>query len=197
MEYLAKYDAQSGTFLRNELRHLLSNHNKSKGALLAFNIKRLSIVNGLFGRTVGDALIKVVADTIQVEMGPEYSLSRLAGDSFALNIRDASNLKDIKKVSTKLNKMFSSPLSVQGHKIQVEIHSGASGSWQDFENAEDYIQAAETAVENARTISDGKLVMFDPAEAKDIHQAQLIERHLQGALRNREIECFLPTSNRL
>ena len=190
MEYLAKYDAQSGAYLRNELRHLISNQDGGNGALLAFNIKRLSIVNGLFGRTVGDALIKVVADTIQVEIGSDYSLTRLAGDSFALHISDASSLKDIVKVSTKLNKLFSSPLSVQGHKIKVEIHSGASGSWQNFENAEDYIQAAETAVENARTISDGKLVIFDPAEAKDIHQAQVIERHLQGALRNQEIECF-------
>ncbi len=190
MEYLAKYDAQSGAYLRNELRHIISNLDESNGALLAFNIKRLSIVNGLFGRTVGDALIKVIADTIQIEMGSDYSLTRLAGDSFALNILDASSLKDIVKVSTKLNKLFSSPLSVQGHKIQVEIHSGASGSWQNFENAEDYIQAAETAVENARAISDGKLVIFDPAQAKDIHQAQLIERHLQGALSNQEIECF-------
>ena len=95
MEYLAKYDAQSGAYLRNELRHVISNQDEGNGALLAFNIKRLSIVNGLFGRAVGDALIKVVADTIQVEMGSDYQLTRLAGDSFALNIRDASSLKDI------------------------------------------------------------------------------------------------------
>ena len=160
MEYLAKYDAQSGAYLRTELRHLISNQEGSNSALLAFNIKRLSIVNGLFGRAVGDTLIKVVAGIVRAEMGSDYSLTRLAGDSFALYIHDASCLKDIVKVSTKLNKMFSSPLSVQGHKIQVEIHCGASGSWQDFKNAEDYIQAAETAVENARTISDGKLVFF-------------------------------------
>ena len=56
----------------------------SGSALLAFGVHRFSIINGTFGREVGDALLKEVARRALGLEGKTWKVARVDGDAFAI-----------------------------------------------------------------------------------------------------------------
>lgn len=91
LAYLAEHDPLTGVANRRWITSQLAELGRRPGgaALLLIDIDNFKDINDLHGHAAGDRVIRWVAATMTVELGPAGLLGRLGGDEFAVVLPDA------------------------------------------------------------------------------------------------------------
>src|SRR5690606_9527634 len=90
LDYLAFYDELTGLanrnlFLERVAQYIRSAERGKHNLVVAlFNLERFRNINDSLGRSIGDALLKQVADWLTINLGNSGLLARLEADHFAL-----------------------------------------------------------------------------------------------------------------
>jgi diguanylate cyclase (GGDEF)-like protein len=89
LAYLADHDPLTGIANRRRIAARLAECAGASGcALLLIDIDNLKDTNDLLGHVVGDQVIRQVARTIGMRLGPDALLGRVGGDEFAVIVPD-------------------------------------------------------------------------------------------------------------
>jgi diguanylate cyclase (GGDEF)-like protein len=77
--------------LRNEIAQSLAQNQVARAAVFAIDLDDFKQVNDLFSHTLGDSVLKAVADEVSTELEPADLLARRGGDEFAIFIADSDS----------------------------------------------------------------------------------------------------------
>ncbi len=198
LEYLSKRDHLTGAMRRDELINqiaasgLLSREapGGSASALLVFDVQRFSVINGTFGRAIGDALLKEIAHRAACFDGEDHKVARVDGDAFAMLIEGCKSEAEARVIERRLLAELEPAYTVDGHRVHVLFDIGISGSWQGFLTPEEYLAAAEAALDATKRSVDAVSPIYDPSSAETVRRAQLIERHLWRAIEREELKVL-------
>ena len=198
LEYLSKRDHLTGAMRRDELINQITEtgllrrdgSNGSASALLVFDVQRFSVINGTFGRGIGDALLKEIAHRAACFDGEKHKVARVDGDVYAMLIEGCESETGARAMERRLLDELEPAYSVDGHRVHVLFDIGISGSWQGFLTAEEYLAAAEAALDATKRSSDTVSPIYDPASAETVRRAQLIERHLWRSIEREELKVL-------
>ncbi|NLA69940.1 MAG: EAL domain-containing protein [Clostridiales bacterium] len=118
LKYLAEYDTltdiYNGNKFREKAKENLDRHSEEIFAFVRFDIDRFKLINGLYGRSEGDNLLKHIASILKERLfaEPQVVYGKLEGDVFAFCIpftnedRLTELLRDIEKEIKEYNKAF-------------------------------------------------------------------------------------------
>ncbi|RFB95041.1 diguanylate cyclase [Rhizobium leguminosarum bv. trifolii] len=181
LKALSELDDLTGLLNRREFASRLAT--LEGGTLVSvLDIERFSSLCATLGRDVGDELLKAVA----VRLGSAFAgnlLARLDRDHFGI-LTPAVDADAVEDFAEDLLDLFEAPLQLRGSAVPISVHVGIASSEDAAAGA--LLNAAESALDAAKTMAGRQWSSFDPSTAVRQARSRRLERDMRDALRDRQ-----------
>ena len=148
-------------------------------AVLVADVDRFKVVNDGLGYSVGDALIRLIAERIEQCLRPEDTVARLGGDAFALLLEDIEDVSDATRVAGRLADVLRAPFVLGLHEVVANASVGVAVSTTGYSSAEELLRDADIALHRAKAHGRARCEVFDPA----MHERALAQLEIETDLR--------------
>jgi diguanylate cyclase (GGDEF)-like protein len=190
LERLAYYDDLTGlanrTLLRDHIELALAQAKRRRNsvALLFLDLDRFKNVNDTLGHSVGDQLIRQVAERLRQEVRGGDSVARMGGDEFVVVLNDMSRdvnqvRAEAKSVAEHIGIALMLPFQLGQHEIATSFSIGIALYPHDTESYEELIQFADTAMYVAKENGRNTFRFFH----SDMNQRGVRRLSLESSLR--------------
>ena len=163
---------------------LISNarKNKSKMALLFFDLDRFKPINDTYGRDVGDQLLKEVSKRL-VETSREGDIvGRLSGDEFIALISNIRSIDIIESAALMFISRLREPYLLDDLEIRMSPSIGISQYPEDGHDIDKLIQCADAAMRHAKNTGRNQYEFFSAAIVKNGARIFILEQEMRSAL---------------
>lgn len=151
--HMAYYDELTGlpnrNMFRQQLYSSLMNKDIQKLAILFLDLDRFKIINDTKGHSVGDLILKKVAQKLQNIFQNEGLISRQGGDEFIVMLLDINRI-NILDFCQRIINQFSSPIMLDNEEFYITVSIGISLYPEDGGDEETLIKHADTAMYHAK-----------------------------------------------
>jgi diguanylate cyclase (GGDEF)-like protein/PAS domain S-box-containing protein len=198
IEQLAHYDILTGlpnrAAFQEKLAETLGIVDRSgeigvpiEAALLIIDIDRFKSVNDLFGHSLGDAVLREVAERLRSVIEPEGMPTRLGGDEFAALITARGVEAMAESLAQRLTELLAQPFLCAGRSVQLGGSVGIAVYPRDASRAEDLIQHADMALYRAKAEGKSTWRRFNAGMQASLLQKNQLEYDLRNALAKGEL----------
>jgi diguanylate cyclase (GGDEF)-like protein len=193
-ERLAQIDSLTGLrnrfALKSSLDRLLElGGGADSASLLWIDLDRFKEVNDTLGHPVGDQLLRVVAERLQVVVHEQDCLARFGGDEFVL-LAAGTNRRDAKALADRILGLFATPFVVDGAALHVSASIGIVTVPHTGLDAEILLKYADMALYHAKTTGRNASCEFEPAMQHKLMQMRETEESLRIAIERHELELY-------
>jgi diguanylate cyclase (GGDEF)-like protein/PAS domain S-box-containing protein len=192
LDHLAYYDELTGLANRRLFLDRLAQHmrgaasNGRKMALLVFDLERFKKINDSLGRSVGDALLKLVAKWLTENLGDVDALARVDADHFSVILPDVTHEADVVRL------LEGTIVAFRNHRFglndvtyRIAARVGVALFPDDGADADTLFKNAEAAVKKAK--AGGDRYLFYAQRMTDTMAGSLgLENRLRQALERDE-----------
>lgn len=119
-------------------------------AVLFLDLDRFKVVNDTLGHTVGDQLLRGVADRLKNCVREDDTIARLGGDEFSLLLPGITSREGVINIAYKILGAFKHPWIFGEHELYITTSIGIALYPNDGENAETLLKNADTAMYHAK-----------------------------------------------
>ena len=160
LDHLAHYDALTGLpnrmLLQDRLEQAIAiaERQRQKFALLFIDLDGFKQINDDMGHSVGDEVLKIVAQRLQTVIRGMDTAARLGGDEFVVILTDIRNAENAAWVSDKVVESLSEPYPVGDLTLALSASIGVSIYPNDELVANELLRTADEAMYKAKR--DGK-----------------------------------------
>ena len=193
---LAHFDRLTGLpnrllFLDRLRTKLASAQRQSKRlALLFIDVDRFKTIKETFGQTSADALLQILSSRLKAFLRNSDTAGRLGEDEFALILADLNEASEAGLFARKLMAELEKPCAINGREITATHCIGISSYPDDAEDAETFLQFAESAMHQAKNAGYNNYQFFSAMiNQKSVERLQL-NTDLHQALANDQFELF-------
>lgn len=176
-----------------------------KGALLFMDLDHFKNVNDSLGHSIGDKLLKKIADRIREVVRSTDLVGRLGGDEFTVLLPGLSESRNKTKkiarhVGEKIQQKLAMPYKVDGHELQVSVSIGISifpleNSTEENMTGE-ILKNADTAMYRAKAAGRHTIKFYINSMQRAASRKLALQRVIQQALvRNQVRFSFQPQVN--
>ena len=146
------------------------------------DVDNFKIVNDSLGHPIGDRLLVAIAERLRTIARHVDRIARLGGDEFAVMAEEIRNAEDAISVSQRIQEVFQSPFSIDGHSVFVTVSIGIAMCDACKGPASDLLRDADTAMYYAKAMGPGRHAIFEQGmHVNNVNRLQ-IESHLRDAL---------------
>jgi diguanylate cyclase (GGDEF)-like protein len=199
LSHLLQYDAltelPNSTLLGDRLTHsiaLSKRHNKQL-AVMFLGLDRFNRINNALGYSIGDEMLKLVAQSLINTVRQSDSVFRYGSDEFVVILSDVNHPHQIKGVAEKLLNAISAPQHLAGDDLSVTASVGISIYPDDAEDALTLIKNAEIAMRSVKEHTSNDFSFFIDDMNQRAREQQAIESGIRLALeRNEFVLCYQP-----
>jgi diguanylate cyclase (GGDEF)-like protein/PAS domain S-box-containing protein len=157
-------------------------------AVLFLDLDRFKTINDSLGHSVGDELLRQVAERIQEHVREGDTVARLGGDEFTLLVPGISAEEDAAKIARKICEAVHDPFWIDGRELFVTTSVGVSVYPSDGHDTETLVRNADSAMYRAKEQGRDNYQLYTPAmNAKAVERLSL-ESRLRQAIANDELE---------
>src|SRR5437867_9978524 len=196
MERLAYHDAMTGLPNRplymDRLILALAQAGRSNQRLAVFflDLDRFKDINDSLGHSVGDALLKAVAERIRRCVREGDTVARFGGDEFTLLIPRIDHIDDAAKIAQKILETLKIPFSISDHELFVTTSVGISIYPNDGGDPETLVRNADSAMYRAKDQGRDNYQLYAPAMNARALERLALENMLRKAISHRELVLF-------
>ena len=112
-------------------------------------------MNDTHGHSVGDELLKAVAQRLMRALRPTDIAARLGGDEFAVIQRGLSTKDEADALANRLREAIAEPFSINGYVLTVSTCVGYTVCREAAPDLEDLLAAADEALYRAKKSGSG------------------------------------------
>ncbi|RUL71074.1 GGDEF domain-containing protein [Dyella choica] len=129
-QHLAQHDALTGLPNRRLFQDRIigaierARQHKARMAMLAIDLDGFKQVNDTLGHHVGDAVLQQVARLFMTRLRRVDTLARTGGDEFSVVLEGPISRKEAADVASALQQLLDTPLTIEGHTMQVGASIG-------------------------------------------------------------------------
>lgn len=123
---------------------------QEKIAVVMLDLDKFKDINDTLGHTVGDNLLKAVADRLILKFRKSDTVSRMGGDEFIICISDMKEQVDPRQIAEKLLQCFAGPFAFDGREISIKASIGIAAYPDDGANVEMLVRNADIAMYKAK-----------------------------------------------
>ncbi len=149
----ASFDFLSQLYNRNTFTRTLTAELERRGAnkiaLLFIDVDDFKFINDRYGHTIGDEVIKYVADTIRVKVDDKGGFAgRFGGDEFVLCFTDQEDIENIENISMDIiNELYGGYTTADGSMtINVKASIGIALCPEHSEDCNELLAFSDTAM---------------------------------------------------
>ena len=150
----------------NRLEAIISvakSEDKIQPTVFVIDIDRFKQVNDGLGISAGDTILLTIARRLHRLLKPKDSLSRFAGDQFALMLLSEQEPARIAGVADAIKQAIKAPINFAKREIVLTASIGLI-TWTNAQNlAEDMVKDAELAMHQAKRFGGDRIEPFRPA----------------------------------
>jgi diguanylate cyclase (GGDEF)-like protein/PAS domain S-box-containing protein len=152
--------------LMNRLEAIISiarTEEKVRPTIFVIDIDRFKQVNDGLGISAGDTILLTVARRLHRLLKPKDSLSRFAGDQFALMLLSEQDAGRIAAVADAIKHAINAPITFAKREIVLTASIGLISWTSEQTSAEDMVKDAELAMHQAKRFGGDRIEPFRPA----------------------------------
>ena len=162
--------------------------NKRKLAVMFLDLDRFKLVNDTLGHTMGDRLLKAVANRLQSCLRSGDTLSSFGGDEFTLLLPEVRTRDDVVVIASKILDRLSAPFVIEGHELFVGASIGVAMYPEGGESVEQLIQNADIAMYHIKGRGKNGYQFFSEEMNQRFSTRLSMERELRNALAKGELQ---------
>lgn len=121
-------------------------------------------VNDTWGHSVGDEVLRVIAQRLQQAVRKDDLVVRMGGDEFAVVQTGIENRADVRVLADKLLSAICAPLTALGRPIEVGASIGVALFTGDSRSVKEISAGADRALYQAKAAGGRRLVVAGPEE---------------------------------
>jgi diguanylate cyclase (GGDEF)-like protein/PAS domain S-box-containing protein len=164
--------------------------NKRRLAVMFLDLDRFKIVNDTLGHTMGDRLLKAVANRLQGCLRGGDTLSRFGGDEFTLLLPEVRTRDDIVVIASKILDKLAAPFVIDGHELFVGASIGVAMYPEAGDSVESLIQSADIAMYHVKGRGKNGYQFFSDEMNHKFSTRLSLERELRSALVTGQLRVF-------
>jgi diguanylate cyclase (GGDEF)-like protein/PAS domain S-box-containing protein len=203
VRFLAYNDTLTGLgnqrFFRERLEQTISENRRQGTSLgiLLLDLDHFRRINDTLGHTVGDQLLRQVADravasvreTDDVARGRlPAAVSRFGGDEFTILVGGLTDLRHLTRVARRLLEVLARPFTLEGHEIVVGASIGIAAWPDDGDSGEVLLRNADAAMHHAKEQGRNHYQFYTAAMNDEAVQKLVLETRLRKAIAQNEFE---------
>jgi diguanylate cyclase (GGDEF)-like protein/PAS domain S-box-containing protein len=164
-------------------------------AVLFLDLDGFKMINDSLGHLIGDQLLVGVAarlekclrssDTV-ARLGETFTVARLGGDEFTILLDDIKEPADANRAAERLMKALAPPFVLAGKEIFTSISIGIALSNTAYEEPEDLLRDADTAMYRAKSLGKARFEVFDADMRASVMARLQLETDMRRALERHE-----------
>jgi diguanylate cyclase (GGDEF)-like protein/PAS domain S-box-containing protein len=164
--------------------------NKRKLAAMFLDLDRFKLVNDTLGHSMGDRLLKAVANRLQSCLRSGDTLSRFGGDEFTLLLPEVRTRDDVVVIAEKILNRLSEPFVIDGHELFVGASIGIAMYPEAGDSGEALIQNADIAMYHVKGRGKNGYQFFSEEMNSQFSTRLNLERELRNGLIQGEFEVY-------
>jgi diguanylate cyclase (GGDEF)-like protein len=130
-------------------------------AALYLDLDRFKVVNDSLGHLVGDELLSAVSRRLEGCLRDGDELARLGGDEFAILLNGLSDEGQANAIAFRIQESLSAPFSIGAREVFTSASIGIAFSRTEYDNPEDLMRDADTAMYHAKAHGKARHELFD------------------------------------
>ena len=189
LRHAARHDALTGLLNRAAFDTVLAEHlarpkaERGPATLLYMDLDGFKHLNDTHGHHMGDLVLREVTRRFgQALQDARTSLGRLGGDEFAVILPDVSEPLAVAAAVDALTESLVAPFEAEQMSAQLGVSIGAVVLDAEVHTAEEALRRADVAMDEAKRLGHGKLVLFDDLLGSRARRRQFIQSELRPAI---------------
>lgn len=200
----SRADPLTGLPLRPGLVRALNRALKAKrkapeqpgAAVLVVDVDAGSEVRDSLGDEIGDELVSKSARLLEETIRPGDTLVRLPSGRFAALLAEMRDAQAALDAGRRVVSALDQPLRIRRHRIMPSVTVGVTSAATGMEDAVELIQEAEAALNEARRLGPGRVVLYDQGLRELTAQAVLLRSEMRPALEREDFRlAYQPIVN--
>ena len=164
-------------------------------AVLFLDLDGFKMINDSLGHLMGDQLLVGVASRLEkclrssdtvARLGETFTVARLGGDEFTILLDDIKESLDANRAAERLMKALAPPFVLAGKEIFTSISIGIAMSNSAYDEPEDMLRDADTAMYRAKSLGKARYEVFDADMRASVMARLQLETDLRRALERNE-----------
>ncbi len=197
LRHAAEHDPLTGlpsrTLLTGRLAQAINRAKRVPGykfAILFLDFDRFKIINDSLGHEVGDQLLISISERLRenlrdidtpVRLGEDHLPARLGGDEFVILLDGITGARDAVVVAERIQAALAEPHILDGHEVISTASIGIVTSDGNYDNPDDVLRDADTAMYQAKNSGKARHVVFDETMHNAVMQRLTLEKELRAA----------------
>jgi diguanylate cyclase (GGDEF)-like protein len=172
-----------------------SQRRQSYSAVMFLDLDNFKALNDTRGHSVGDDLLREVADRLQDCLRRDDTVARQGGDEFVVLVEDLCDQPDqaqelAEVLAAKLKNALNRPFLLDGQEFQTSSSIGVSIFYGDALSVDEILRQADTAMYQAKTAGRNRLAFFQPDMQQALEARSSLEIDLRLALEQDQFELY-------
>ncbi|MEO1235214.1 MAG: EAL domain-containing protein [Planctomycetota bacterium] len=164
-------------------------------AVLFLDFDRFKVINDSLGHTAGDMLLRSISQRLRNTLRPHdaaahdtrtETAARLGGDEFIVLLDGIAHPTDAVLVAERLISVLNEPHQLGSREVRSTASIGVVCGGPAYDQAEDVVRDADTAMYEAKADGPGKFKVFDAEMRRRANERLDIENDLHNALTHGE-----------
>jgi diguanylate cyclase (GGDEF)-like protein len=168
-------------------------------AVMFLDLDGFKMINDSLGHVIGDQLLVGVANRLEnclrasdtvTRIEKLFTIARLGGDEFTILLDQVKDPGDANLVAERLMSTLATPFILDGKKIFTSISIGIALSSIGYDNPEDLLRDADTAMYRAKSLGKARYAVFDLDMRASVIARLQLETDLRSGLQREEFRNF-------
>ena len=159
-------------------------------ALLYLDLDDFKDINETLGHSLGDELLKAVAQRLVGALREDDRIARVGGDEFAVLLSDVADRAVVATLAARIINSITAPHLIGGSQMHVTVSIGISVYRDELIKPEDIMREADLALYEAKGSGRDKYVFHSEALDLAVRERVTMIEELRAALDRGEFEVY-------
>lgn len=159
-------------------------------AVMFLDLDRFKIINDTLGHTVGDDLLKIVAQRIRDTIRIEDVVARWGGDEFTIFLPRVTEIPPIIQIAKNILQTLEDAFYINGHELYISSSIGIALLGKDSPDAETLIQHADAALYYAKNQGRNNYQFYKESLSQKNPELLKLEKNLRHAIKREELMVY-------